>query len=242
MRKVVCALLIQVTLLAPALTAASEGPTLLRDAIARESARLAGESDARESQPDSNNWSVVTRLGAATPIRVTSSSGWVQGRFVAADLTRLIILNTDHQTLSEEARRALVDLDRERPDLLVQALTTNTHTRDGNLEIAPHAVFFKGQHLGGLKDFIRVFERDSVDIVATDPQRRLSISGAIGGAVGGFLLSIPISLHLAFKQCGGSCHDEGVLIAASTFGLPVVGGVLGARAFARTSSGVIYRR
>ena len=47
----------------------------------------------------------------------------------------------------------------------------------------------------------------------------------------GFLVGVPIAVSLVFKQCGGSCADEGTGIVAALGGLPV-GGVLVGRALA----------
>ncbi len=55
--------------------------------------------------------------------------------------------------------------------------------------------------------------------------------GAIIGAAGGFALGFTTALSLSYKQCGGSCADERILIGASLVGMPVAGGFLGYRLF-----------
>jgi len=241
MRQTLCAFLIQAIGLLPTVAWANERPTLLRDAIAKEGAKLARDSNANVAQSNPGEWSAVIRIRPATPILVTSFRGRMHGRFIAADQNRLIILDASHSTLSEEASRALVALARNQPDVFVQALTRGTRTLDGDLRISPDDIFFKDRRVAAFTDLVQAIEKDSVDEI-TAPHRRLSMGGAVGGAVAGFLLSVPISVGLAFKQCGGSCADERILIAASFVGLPIAGGVLGARMFAKPSSGVIYRR
>jgi hypothetical protein len=59
--------------------------------------------------------------------------------------------------------------------------------------------------------------------------RRGSRLGAIIGAAGGFGLGFASALALSYKQCGGSCADERILIGASLVGMPIAGGLLGYR-------------
>lgn len=59
--------------------------------------------------------------------------------------------------------------------------------------------------------------------------RRGSRRGAIIGAAGGFALGVVSALSLSYRQCGGSCADERVLIGASLVGMPIAGGFLGYR-------------
>ena len=64
--------------------------------------------------------------------------------------------------------------------------------------------------------------------------------GAIIGAAGGFYMGMASAMNLAFKQCGRSCDDEGVLIALSLVGLPIGGGILGYKAFSHPTQDFIY--
>lgn len=59
--------------------------------------------------------------------------------------------------------------------------------------------------------------------------RRGSPLGAVIGAAGGFVLGYLSAIELAYKQCGGSCADERILIGASLVGMPIGGGLLGYR-------------
>ena len=59
--------------------------------------------------------------------------------------------------------------------------------------------------------------------------RRGSPLGAVIGAALGIGFGTASALHLAFKQCGGSCADEKLLIAVSLVGMPIAGGFLGYR-------------
>ena len=57
---------------------------------------------------------------------------------------------------------------------------------------------------------------------------------------GGFVLGYVSALHLAYKQCNGSCGDEKALMALSLVGFPIAGGWLGYQANSRTPQDVIY--
>jgi|SRR5215475_6272598 len=73
------------------------------------------------------------------------------------------------------------------------------------------------------------FRRDEVkNIWRVDPpsRRKKAIFGAIGGGVG-FFVGLPIAVSLGFKQCGGSCVDEGIGAYAALIGLPVAGALAG---------------
>ncbi len=73
------------------------------------------------------------------------------------------------------------------------------------------------------------FKRDEVKKVwqvAPPSRRKRAIFGAIGG-VAGFLVGVPIAVSLGFKQCGGSCADEGAGMLAALIGLPVAGAFAG---------------
>ena len=59
--------------------------------------------------------------------------------------------------------------------------------------------------------------------------RRGSLLGAVIGAAGGLALGYVSAIGLAYKQCGGSCADEKILIGASLVGMPIAGGLLGYR-------------
>lgn len=77
------------------------------------------------------------------------------------------------------------------------------------------------------------FSRDEVKTVWTvvPPSRtRQTVFGAAGLA-GGLFAGIFIAVGLGFKDCGGSCGDEGTGIVAALIGLPVAG-VLAGRALA----------
>ena len=86
-------------------------------------------------------------------------------------------------------------------------------------------------------------DRDDVLRITTrrtthERSAKFAAAGAALGLVGG-LLAFP---SLAFKQCGGSCTDEGILIGLSIFGLPVAGGVLGWQLSATRTTVLIYER
>jgi hypothetical protein len=85
------------------------------------------------------------------------------------------------------------------------------------------------------------FDRNDVKRIWTvEPPSRTkrAIFGGIG-AVGGAMAGVMIAVSLGFKQCGGSCADEGAGILAAIIGLPIAG-ALGGRALVRGKRTLIY--
>ena len=82
---------------------------------------------------------------------------------------------------------------------------------------------------------------DTFAIQTQTPRRRESLIGAVIGAAGGLVLGYVSAVHLANKQCHGSCGDEKALMALSLVGLPIAGGLLGYHAGRQTTQEVIYR-
>lgn len=86
------------------------------------------------------------------------------------------------------------------------------------------------------------FGRDEVEYVwrvAPPGRRKQVIFGAIGGTLG-ILFGAPLALSLGFKQCGGSCADEGVGIVALLIGLPVAGVLIGRKMAGNGKRALIY--
>lgn len=77
------------------------------------------------------------------------------------------------------------------------------------------------------------FNRDEVKTVWTviPPSRTKQTVFGAAGLAGGLFAGIFIAVGLGFKDCGGSCGDEGTGIVAALIGLPVAG-VLAGRALA----------
>jgi hypothetical protein len=93
----------------------------------------------------------------------------------------------------------------------------------------------------GLSDVLQRLPRQDVVAIKTAPRRHGSKIGAAIGAAGGFVLGYAAAVHLAYKQCNGSCSDEKAFMALSLVGLPIAGGWLGYQASSRTTQDVIYR-
>ncbi len=88
---------------------------------------------------------------------------------------------------------------------------------------------------------LETFNRNDVKKVWTvaPPNRaKQAIFSTIGG-VGGALAGVTIAVSLGFKQCGGSCADEGAGAIAAIIGLPVAGALAG-RALAMGKRTLIY--
>ena len=75
----------------------------------------------------------------------------------------------------------------------------------------------------------RQIARAAVTEVSRVVSRKRPVGMAVAGAAAGFGLGLFTATLLAYKDCGGDCEDEGIFIAASLVGFPIVGGVLGYR-------------
>ena len=76
----------------------------------------------------------------------------------------------------------------------------------------------------------RRIARADVDEVSQWAGRSGSTTGAVLGAAAGFVGGALVAQWLAYKQCGRTCVDEGILFGLSLFGAPIGGGFLGYRA------------
>jgi hypothetical protein len=216
---------------------AADNRVSLTDAIAREAARLAREP---ESTPAKDHWSAVRRLTAGTPIVVTTSTGRVTRLFVAADDQELILLNASHPLLPPFASERLIDLASNHPEAVVDVLRHDMTLIDRQIRLERAGIFVDDRQVVDFDQIVQSIAANDITQVRRAPHFRSSIAGAIAGAAGGFLLSIPIGVSLAFKQCGGSCSDELLLMNLSFVGLPIAGGIVGARAFGSLRSEIIY--
>ena len=71
------------------------------------------------------------------------------------------------------------------------------------------------------------FERSTIQEVRLTTKRRGSKLGAVIGAGAAGFLGVGLAIGLATKDCGDSCTDEKVGVAASLIGLPIGGGFAG---------------
>ncbi|MDQ3013546.1 MAG: hypothetical protein M3X11_22935 [Acidobacteriota bacterium] len=91
------------------------------------------------------------------------------------------------------------------------------------------------------KGKLETFNRNDVKkvwTVAPANRTQKAIFGGIG-LLGGVMAGAAIAVSLGFKQCGGSCVDEGAGALAAVIGLPAAG-VIGGRALARGKRTLIY--
>jgi len=70
-------------------------------------------------------------------------------------------------------------------------------------------------------------DRADVTEVSRVVGRKGSVAGAIAGAAAGFGLGLYAATRLAYKQCGGGCGDERLLMGLSLVGFPIGGAALG---------------
>lgn len=74
-----------------------------------------------------------------------------------------------------------------------------------------------------------VFQRQEVKNVwkVTPPSRVKQTAFGAAGLAGGLLAGVFFAVGLGFKDCGGSCADEGTGVVALLIGLPVAGVLAG---------------
>jgi hypothetical protein len=90
----------------------------------------------------------------------------------------------------------------------------------------------KGKSLSFSRDEVKNIWR-----VAPPSRTKQTIFGAIGLSAG-LIFGVGIAVGLGFKQCDGSCADEGTGIVAALIGLPVAG-ALGGRALAGSGKRIL---
>ena len=120
-------------------------------------------------------------------------------------------------------------------------LDSDATIRIGHVRLERAGLFIDNRKIADFDRVVQAVGASDVRQVRLAPHFRGSIAGAIGGAAGGFLLSIPIGVSLGLKQCGRSCSDELLLMDLSFVGLPIAGGIVGARAFGGVRSEIIYQ-
>lgn len=222
-------------------TPQTAGP--LARAITREAVRLATDPSLPElpqtGQQADSDWSRVRTLKPGTEIVVTVLGAQPGTRYVVlTDESDLTTLNLAAPGLPAEARRELLDAGSHHPDYFS---VDRTHFVGKNVRVGPDGVFVADRKVADLGQVVERIRRSDVREIRGPERTRGSVVGAIGGAAGGFLLGGFFAVNLAFKDCGGSCSDEKALIGLSLVGLPIIGGVLGYRAFGRKTADVIYR-
>jgi len=83
------------------------------------------------------------------------------------------------------------------------------------VRLAPDGVFLEHRKVAEISDGVKRIPRPDIVAITTPAQRRGSLIGAAIGAGGGFVLGYVSALHLAYKQCNGSCSDERALTGLS---------------------------
>lgn len=232
--KVIPVIALTLTVVTPPVAGAQD----LRQSSLREAARiggreLAGSSAERRAPAD---WTRVRRLTPAEKIRVKADGG-VDRIVRYADVTTDELVVVSIETLPGKARAQFLDLVRERRQVVPPAGTRSTH---GSLELTQTDILWEGVRVASLDDVVLRVPRQSVVSVAR-PWKG-SLAGGIGGAAGGLGLGFLTALKLAFKQCGGSCGDEKFLIGLSLVGMPIAGGLAGAKLVPHEPWKVIYER
>ncbi|MEP7343593.1 MAG: hypothetical protein ABI977_38085 [Acidobacteriota bacterium] len=119
--------------------------------------------------------------------------------------------------------------------------TLRVEKRDGKKSTGPIVSCSDTELVIERKGKLETFSRNDVKkvwSVVPASRNKKAIFGGIG-AIGGIVAGVPLAVSLGFKQCGGSCADEGAGAIAALIGLPVAGAIAG-RALARGKRTLIY--
>jgi hypothetical protein len=177
-------------------------------------------------------WRRVTRLDPGKELQVSAGSlDRAVRRFVRADDRELIVLDLSSPTLSDRARRDLLALARDH----ATSITTDASSTFEHVKIGPDGVFVRGERVGDRGAIIQQIAREDVVEVASIPRRggsglatALGIAvGVLGGLYGGAVLSF-------------AGHET--LAVLALLGLPVAGGMIGAKGTGRVRQEIYYRR
>jgi len=187
------------------------------------------------------NWRRVSGLAPGREILFEGRGGPAALRvFVKADESELIVLDLAGPPLDPKVRRVLREIASTHPEYFLRVFAGLRFVQD-NVRLAPDGLFLADRKVAEISDVVKRIPRPEIVVSTTPPQRRGSLIGTAIGAGGGFVLGFVSALHLAYKQCNGSCSDEKALMGLSLVGLPIAGGMLGYRANPRTTQDVIYR-
>jgi hypothetical protein len=191
--------------------------------------------------PAIHAWPRVTGLAPGREILVEIRGGLAASRiFVNADESELIVLDLAGPPLNSKVRRVLREIASTHPAYFLQVSAGSRFVQD-NVRLAPDGVFLADRKVTEISAVVKRIPRPDIVAITTPAQRRGSLIGAAIGAGGGFVLGYVSALHLAYKQCNGSCSDERALMGLSLVGFPIAGGWLGYQANPRTTQDVIYR-
>lgn len=235
-----------VGLLLPAVPVAAQEAAPDRNAvvvISREAIRHAVVASAPsrvQAAGPRSDWLSVRALPPGAEIVLTmDGTPAVVGRFVRADESAVVVLKSS-AIVGDDARR-LVKAASAHPERFAAALAGPEVFAD-ELKIGPDGVYFGGRRAADLDVVLVRIPRDRVaGLTAAGPWIR-SGKGAVLGAAVGATLGVLSALHFAYKDCGGNCVDEGIMIYVSVIGMPVGGGIAGYYGLGHRGPGVVYRR
>jgi hypothetical protein len=208
--------------------------------IVLEASRLAAiqQNVQKESDP---KWRGVIALERGRQLIVTDRAASVHRGYIAiADDSSLVIVNVDGAPIPTDARGTLEKIASHQTSYFADALHGQAYPLGNDLRLTGEGIFFRDQKVAGLDTVVSIIPSADVRQIAVI-RHRGSVGAISGGAAAGVLLGLASFMGLAFKQCGGSCSDEELLMGASLFGFPVLGGSLGYWATRHEVERVVYR-
>ena len=178
-----------------------------------------------------SDWIRVRELVASAEISVSTTRSRASTRvFVAADETRLIVLNLSSPALTPASIRVLRAMAAQRPETFLTLRTSGGLVQD-DVRVGRDGVFVAARKVGDLEDIVETIARDDVVEIDGPVVARGSVAGATLGGWLGFAVGVVPGLG-------------GVEAAAAwpiLVGSVVLGAYLGHRWSSHTTDDIVYK-
>ena len=206
----------------------------IASAITREAKRLAAAQPAGPQR----HWSRVRQLRPGSEITISLNAGpGLNGHFVIADASTLVMLTLAHPAMPERAKSLLLQVASMRAEDFTPRRGAFIYKE---LRVGADGVFIADQRVADRDEIVRVIERSEIAQVSVPLEMRGSARGAIGGAAAGFGLGFVAMLSTIDCPYAGNCGAWRARRWAPVW-LPVALGTAGYHLLRKPSGGVIYR-
>ena len=196
-------------------------------------ATVHGPRDIDDAPPGAttiNDWSRVRELESPAEIMLTTRvAGGSTRVFVAADDSRVVVLNLGSSRLTPHSARALRAIAAQHPDALLPG-SAGSFVQD-DVRIGRDGVFVADRKVAEFRDIVETIARDDVVAIDGPVVARGSVAGATLGGWLGFAVGVVPGLG------GVEAAAAWPIVIASV----VAGAYLGHRWSRHTTDGIIYR-
>jgi hypothetical protein len=222
------ALLTALLIVLPSFASAQERETFTA-AAARHARALANVTPVQRARNQS--WNRVRDLTVGSLVRVVLEDGTTKtGELGYVGEDRIVLLSL--ASLPGDARRRLLDVAKNHPGYIGE----EPHFIHKELRVDRTNIYFKDAPVAGTAAVMTELRRDSIAEVSRKP--RGSLMGGLLGTGIGTAASALVVLNTLYEPCDATgC----ALIGGAILSLPIVGGVIGAKAFPRPEWKTVYR-